>query len=54
MKWICCKTGKLFTCFVISIFIYLLIMGLISFSNKKVEKENEENKNKSLLTVIDR
>lgn len=54
MKWICCKTGKLFTCFVISIFIYLLIINIYDFFNKKAIRENEENKNKSLLTFIDR
>lgn len=54
MKFICSKTGKLFTCFVISFFIYLFIVGAYNFSTQKVLKENEENKSKSLLTFIDR
>lgn len=52
MKWIYCKTGKLFTCFVVSIFIYLLVINTYNLSKQKVLKENEENKN--LLTFIDR
>ena len=53
MKWMCSKIGKLFTCFVISIFIYLCIISLYKSSVNKVNKENDENKTKSLLTVID-
>lgn len=54
MKWICCKTGKLFTCFVISFFIYFVITNIYNLSIQKTNKENEENKTKSLLTFIDR
>lgn len=54
MKWVCSKTGKLFTCFIISICIYFVITNIYNLSIKKTNKENEENKTKSLLSFIDR
>lgn len=54
MKWMCSKIGKLFTCFAISIFIYFLFINIYKLTTDKTNIENDENKTKSLLTIIDR
>ena len=53
LAWLYTKKGKIFTCFIVSIFIYYSLSGIYNASKNKVNKENECNKAKSLNFIID-
>lgn len=54
MQWLFTKYGKLLTCFLLSCVVYILITSMYSKITNEVIKENEENKEKRLIYIIDR
>ena len=54
MQWVFTKCGKIVTCFLLTCVIYFSITSVYKEICNKVNRENEENKAKSLVFLIDR